>query len=54
MDNHKDTMTVWREFEALHDQGLVRHIGISNIYDLRAFTAVYKDARVKPSVIQNR
>jgi diketogulonate reductase-like aldo/keto reductase len=54
MDSHQDTMTVWREFEALHARGAVRHLGISNIYDPRAFAAIYKDAKVKPAVVQNR
>jgi diketogulonate reductase-like aldo/keto reductase len=49
-----DTMTVWRAMEAIHDRGGARRIGISNCYDLRLLQQLYKEARVKPTVLQNR
>jgi len=54
LSTYASTLEVWRVFESLHDQGLVGHIGISNIYDPRMLERLYKDARVKPSVVQNR
>lgn len=35
-------------------QGLVRFLGISNCYDPKEFEAIYSQAKVKPSVLQNR
>lgn len=54
MRTHADTMKVWRTFEALHQQGLVRQLGISNIYSLAAFKRIFEEATVKPAVVQNR
>lgn len=41
-------MTVWREFEALKEEGLVRSIGVSNYYDQEALGEVLKIAKIKP------
>jgi len=54
MSTHSDTMTVWREFEKLHGEGLAKQLGMSNQYDFEGFKALYEDAKVKPSVLQNR
>lgn len=50
----EDTMAVWRVFESFVDQGLVKRIGISNCYDYSTFTSLFDQARIKPSVLQNR
>lgn len=44
---------MWRAMEALHHEGGVRHLGLSNVRldQLRAF---YEEAEVKPSFVQNR
>lgn len=51
---HRDLMAVWRAFESLHDQGLVRQLGVSNCYDEAVFTRLFEQATVKPAVLQNR
>lgn len=50
----EDTIKVWRVFEDLVDKGKVRQLGISNCYNYDTFTYLYKEARIKPSVLQNR
>jgi diketogulonate reductase-like aldo/keto reductase len=50
----KQTLDVWRAMEALAAGGGVRHLGISNCYDLDELNALYDSARIKPSVVQNR
>lgn len=54
LHNLKDTMRVWRQFEKFVDSGKVRRIGISNCYDYQMFQDLYEQARIKPSVLQNR
>jgi diketogulonate reductase-like aldo/keto reductase len=49
-----DTLQVWRAFEQLVDRGTVRQLGISNCYRLGALEGLWKAARVKPAVLQNR
>jgi diketogulonate reductase-like aldo/keto reductase len=50
----KQTLEVWRAMEALAAGGGVRHLGISNCYDLDELSALYDAARIEPSVVQNR
>lgn len=47
-------MQVYRTFETFVEQGLVRHIGISNCYELPVLQRLFEEASIKPSVIQNR
>jgi diketogulonate reductase-like aldo/keto reductase len=54
LDTHQNTMLVWREFEAFVRQGTVRQLGISNNYDLASFQAIFRDAEIKPTILQNR
>eukprot|EP00563_Minutocellus_polymorphus_P018283 CAMPEP_0197715844 /NCGR_PEP_ID=MMETSP1434-20131217/927_1 /TAXON_ID=265543 /ORGANISM="Minutocellus polymorphus, Strain CCMP3303" /LENGTH=403 /DNA_ID=CAMNT_0043300085 /DNA_START=63 /DNA_END=1274 /DNA_ORIENTATION=- len=54
MSSFDDTMTVWRTFESFVDDGKVRRLGISNCDDYKMFTKLYDQARIKPSVLQNR
>jgi diketogulonate reductase-like aldo/keto reductase len=49
-----DTQEAWAAMEALHDQGRVRQLGISNCYDFARFKALWQTARIKPATIQNR
>ena len=41
----------WRAMEELHDQGLVRQIGVSN-YNSQSIRDLMNYCRVKPSVLQ--
>ncbi len=52
--DNEDTLEVWRAMEALHDRGGVRQLGVSNFYDPRGLEALWRSARIKPAVIQNR
>ncbi|UJR29102.1 hypothetical protein I4U23_010316 [Adineta vaga] len=54
LQSHAINMQVYREFEKLVHDGRVKQLGISNLYDLNGLKRLYKDARHKPSVIQNR
>jgi diketogulonate reductase-like aldo/keto reductase len=40
--------------EQIFDNGGVKQLGISNCYDLQQFKLLYRNAKVKPAVIQNR
>jgi diketogulonate reductase-like aldo/keto reductase len=40
--------------EAIYDRGEAKQLGISNCYDPALFQRLYQEARVKPSVLQNR
>eukprot|EP00545_Synedropsis_sp_CCMP1620_P012008 CAMPEP_0119004744 /NCGR_PEP_ID=MMETSP1176-20130426/1324_1 /TAXON_ID=265551 /ORGANISM="Synedropsis recta cf, Strain CCMP1620" /LENGTH=351 /DNA_ID=CAMNT_0006956489 /DNA_START=89 /DNA_END=1144 /DNA_ORIENTATION=+ len=54
MDTIEETMVVWRAMESFVDEGKVLRLGISNCYDYVKFTSLYEQARIKPSVLQNR
>jgi diketogulonate reductase-like aldo/keto reductase len=43
----------WRAMEALHDDGLVRLLGISNV-SVEQLRGVHDASRVKPAFVQNR
>ena len=47
-------MEVYRECEKFVDEGRVKQLGISNLYDLKGLRKLYDDARHKPAVVQNR
>jgi alcohol dehydrogenase (NADP+) len=46
---HAEFMNTWRKMEELVDQGLVRHIGTSNM-TIPKLNLVLRDARIKPAV----
>ncbi|GAA6056101.1 hypothetical protein JCM3770_001968 [Rhodotorula araucariae] len=48
---HKE---VWTEFERAVDEGKVRQLGISNIYDAMHLAWIFDTARIKPTIVQNR
>jgi len=54
METVEETMIVWRVMESFVDQGVVHKLGMSNCYDFNKFKAIYEQARIKPSVLQNR
>lgn len=48
------TMDVWRAMEQIFDNGGAKQLGISNCYDPQQLELLYRNANVKPAVIQNR
>lgn len=50
----EQTMEAYRVMESFVDEGKVLRLGISNCYDFDFFTAIYNQARIKPTVLQNR
>lgn len=44
---------VWQEMEALHQEGLTRYLGISNV-SIEQLKVLYAGATVKPTFVQNR
>jgi diketogulonate reductase-like aldo/keto reductase len=49
-----ETLAAWRAFEAIAERGGARQLGISNCYSLKSLESLYRSARVKPAVVQNR
>jgi diketogulonate reductase-like aldo/keto reductase len=54
LQSQSQLMEVWRAMESVHQQGGARILGISNCYDLDVLRALYDQAHVPPSVLQNR
>jgi diketogulonate reductase-like aldo/keto reductase len=48
------TLKAWRTMESFVEQGSVRLIGVSNMYDLAELEELYEEAKIKPSILQNR
>lgn len=48
------SMEVWQAMEAICDDAGVSQLGISNCYSLEYLERLYRSARVKPAVVQNR
>ncbi len=45
---------VWRAMEAIAGQGAALRIGISNCYQIGVLERLYRQAEIKPSIVQNR
>jgi len=54
LSSDRETLEVWRAMESLVASGSVRHIGISNCYELQSLQALHRSAQIKPRVVQNR
>jgi len=54
MPTAEQTRTVWRAFESLAAAGKIRQLGISNCYEIQTLERLYREARIKPAVLQNR
>ncbi|MDP1663989.1 MAG: aldo/keto reductase [Methylobacter sp.] len=52
--SHQRTLEAWQAMEQIFHSGRVKQLGISNCYDPQLFELLYRDATVKPAVIQNR
>jgi diketogulonate reductase-like aldo/keto reductase len=48
------TLEAWEAIERLADAGAVRQAGISNCYSIAQLETLYRSARIKPAVVQNR
>jgi diketogulonate reductase-like aldo/keto reductase len=48
------TLEAWRAMEAIVEEGDVTRLGISNCYDLETLEALFRSARVRPALVQNR
>jgi diketogulonate reductase-like aldo/keto reductase len=53
-ERQADTREAWRGMEDAVDAGLVRALGISNCYDPAVLSSLWRSARIKPSLVQNR
>lgn len=47
-------MEVWRTMEKIYETGEAKALGISNCYDISVFKRLYNEAKIKPSILQNR
>lgn len=54
LETHEKTMEVWRAMEEIVNQTGAKQLGISNCYDLSSMQQLYRDAEIKPAVLQNR
>jgi diketogulonate reductase-like aldo/keto reductase len=45
---------VWQAMERIFTEGSVKQLGISNCYDLKQLEYLYRQAAIKPAVLQNR
>ncbi|KAJ9475654.1 Aldo_ket_red domain-containing protein [Pseudozyma hubeiensis] len=48
------TLKVWTTMESFVQLGLVRQIGLSNVYDTEIFQAISRTTRIPPAIVQNR
>jgi len=51
--NRESTRAAWRDIEALHYEGKIRHVGVSN-YGLRELQDLLQYAKVPPVYLQNK
>ena len=54
LENQQQTEEAWQAMECIFHNGGVKQLGISNCYDIQQFELLYKNATIKPTVIQNR
>jgi diketogulonate reductase-like aldo/keto reductase len=47
-------MEVWRAMEKIYEANGAKAIGISNCYDLSVLKRLYSEAKIKPTIVQNR
>jgi diketogulonate reductase-like aldo/keto reductase len=49
----QDDWQVWQEMEAIHEEGRITHLGVSNI-NIEQLKILFEGAKVNPSFVQNR
>ena len=52
--NQQQLKEVWQAMEQIFHNGGAKQLGISNCYDPQQFELLYRNAIIKPAVIQNR
>jgi diketogulonate reductase-like aldo/keto reductase len=52
--NHQLTMEAWQAMEQIFHSGGAEQLGISNCYDPQQLELLYRNAAIKPAIIQNR
>ena len=51
---YEETLTAWNVLQSYVDKGTIRHLGIVSVHDKDYLTKLHTDARIKPTIIQNR
>jgi diketogulonate reductase-like aldo/keto reductase len=51
---YRNLLAAWRAMEVICESGGARQLGISNCYDLGWLRRLYRDAGIRPAVVQNR
>jgi diketogulonate reductase-like aldo/keto reductase len=54
LNDAAQTAEAWQAMEVIVDSGGAKQLGISNCYQLGALENLYRAARIKPAVLQNR
>lgn len=54
LPRESQTLEAWKVMEAVHASGGTLRLGISNCYDPGLLESLYRNAQVKPAVVQNR
>lgn len=54
LNDAAQTAEAWQAMEVIFDSGGAKQLGISNCYQLDALENLYRAARIKPAVLQNR
>lgn len=54
LEDIEKLLVVWQAMEYIYQQQETKLLGISNCYDLEVMKILYKNALVKPAVVQNR
>ena len=54
MKTMDETLRVWKILEEYVEEGKINELGISNCYELTKFQRLHKQAKIKPTVLQNR
>jgi diketogulonate reductase-like aldo/keto reductase len=52
--NERHTMEAWQVMEAIFETGAAKQLGISNCYELEQLERLYRKARIKLALVQNR
>jgi diketogulonate reductase-like aldo/keto reductase len=54
MKNPEETLKVYYIFEEYFNKGIIKNLGISNIYSLDLLEYIFNSVKIKPKFIQNR